>query len=86
MIFYGYAHFYFAKKYADKRYRKYPATLDRLGKQQLVFPISDERLITCSRLEFKALRKRGYINKKRNYTKYLKEKYSNQIYYKTKVS
>lgn len=78
-VFYGYAHFYFAKKYAQKRYFFFKGD-DKLGRRQCVFPYQEDRLVVFSPLDVKYLQKRGLISRERNYTKYVK-----QSYYKTKL-
>ena len=82
-LFYGFRSLNFSEKYAMKRYRNYPVNFDRLGKQQLVIPYG-EKLLVCSRLEFKFFQKRGYFNKKKNYTKLIK--FAKDIYFTTPKS
>ena len=71
-IFYGYGHYNWACKYADKRDRKWKPGWDQLGKLQGVLPIK-ERLIVCSRLELKSYQKRGIIKKNVSYNKIFKK-------------
>jgi hypothetical protein len=68
-IFYGFFHFDLAKKYAHKRYDKYPVTLDQKGKNQGVFAYGDESLIVISAKEIKLLKKRGVIDNPKWYRK-----------------
>ena len=74
-IFYGYCSYYWASKYAEKRTKNWKCKWDQSGKKQGVFPIADSKLITCSVLELKGLKKRKLINKNFKPRKAIKKSY-----------
>jgi hypothetical protein len=74
-IFYGYASYFWACKYADKRTRNWQTKWDQSGKQQGVFPLEQTKLITCSKLELKIFKKKKLISKKLKPRKAIKKSY-----------
>ena len=79
-IFTGYLSFWFAKKYADKRTKKWKDKWDQSGKKQGVLPLTDTSLIVCSASELKYFKKRKLINGKINPRKAIRKSY-----YKTEI-
>ncbi len=80
-IFKGHFHFYFAKRYATKRYENWENSWDQLGRQQGILPFRETDLIVCSPLELKMYQKKGMFNDQKNYKKYFKN--SKVVYWKT---
>ena len=78
-IFYGYNHYNFASRYAEKRDRKWKSRYDQMGKVQGIFPI-EEKLLVCSRLEIRYYQKAGLVSKQASYSKVFKK----GNYYKSK--
>lgn len=74
-IFYGYCSYYWSQKYADRRTRNWRAKWDQSGKQQGVIPLGETKLLVCSKLELKALQKKGFANKKINARKAIRKSY-----------
>jgi hypothetical protein len=74
-IFYGYSAYYWAGKYADKRTAKWHPEWDQNGRQQGVFPLTDTKLLVCSKMELKIYKKKGLINKKFKPRKAIKKSY-----------
>ncbi len=81
-FFHGYTHYYFAKKFAEKRTRRYKG-YDQNGKVHAVFPFNDIDLVVLNKIELKALKKRyktlSWMALKMNPRKYIKR----NSYYKT---
>lgn len=77
---YGYGAFYFAKKYADRRTRRWKAHWDQAGRLQAVSPFNDTQLFVYSKLELKELQKRKILNRKLKPKKAIRA-----AYYKTKL-
>lgn len=78
-IFQGYGHWWFAKKYADKR-----AKMSRInkvcgGKRHFVLPCADYSLMVLNKTEINALKARGILKKSLNVNEIFK-----QAYYLTK--
>jgi hypothetical protein len=59
-IFQGYGHYWFAKKYADRRTRISRINKYAGGKRHYVLPAGDYSLAVISRLEINFLKKKGY--------------------------
>lgn len=72
-VFYGYWHYHFAKKYADKRCKAYPTNLNQRGKTQGIFAAGPETLIVISQLELRLIKKRNLINHPKWYKKIFKK-------------
>ena len=78
-IFQGYCHWWFARKYADKRSKMSRVNKVCGGKRHFVLPGSDYSLIVLNKIEMNSLRSRGIISKKVNINEIFK-----QAYYLTK--
>jgi len=78
-IFKGYGHWWFAKKYADKRADMSKVNKVCGGKRHFVLPWGDYSLIVLNKTELNALKSKGIINKKINVNEIFK-----QAYYLTK--
>lgn len=78
-IFQGYGHWWFAKKYADRRAKMSRVNKVCGGKRHFVLPWGDYSLIVMNRLEINNLKSRGIINKNLDVNKIFK-----QAYYLTK--
>lgn len=74
-IFNGYYSYYWACKYAKKRTNNWFHKWDQSGKQQAVLPLTEDKLIVCSKMELKFYQKRGVINKKLKPKKAIKRSY-----------
>lgn len=74
-IFYGFSAYYWAGKYAEKRTNKWKCYWDQDGKQQGVFPLTDTKLLVCSKLELTVYKKKGLIDKKFKPRKAIKKSY-----------
>jgi hypothetical protein len=74
-IFFGYYHYFFASKFAEKRSRKWKSHWDQMGKKQGTFPFDDTKLIVCSQMELKMIKKRGGLDKKAKPRKMIKKSY-----------
>jgi len=59
-IFEGWLHWWFAKRYADKRYRISRINKYCGGKRHYVLPSGDYSLIVLSSLELRLFKKKGY--------------------------
>lgn len=59
-IFEGYGHYWFAKKYADKRYRISRINKYCGGKRHYVLPAGDYSLAVVNQYEIRLLKKKGY--------------------------
>ncbi len=59
-IFEGYGHFWFAKVYADRRYRMSRINKYCGGKRHYVLPAGDYSLAVVSQYEIQVLKKKGY--------------------------
>lgn len=79
-IFSGFKAYEIAQKYANKRTAKWSNKWDQLGKQQFIMPFSDISIIVCSKLELKALKKKGLIKKQTTIRKVTKHSF-----YKTEL-
>ncbi len=78
-IFAGYGHWWFAKKYADKRAKMSKVNKVAGGKRHFVLPWGDYSLIVLNKLEINTLKSKGIINKRLNVNEIFK-----QAYYLTK--
>lgn len=78
-IFQGYGHWWFAKKYADRRSRMSRVNKVCGGKRHYVLPWSDYSLIVINRAELNALKARRIVRKAFNVNEVFK-----QAYYLTK--
>ena len=74
-IFFGYYHYFFASKFAEKRSRKWKSHWDQMGKKQGTFPFDDTKLIVCSQMELKMIKKRGGLDRKAKPRKMIKKSY-----------
>jgi hypothetical protein len=74
-IFEGYGHYWFAKKYADRRYKISQINKYCGGKRHYVLPAGDYSLIVLNSLEIQDLKKKGVFNKHLDINKVLKNAY-----------
>jgi hypothetical protein len=74
-VFRGYFHFWFAKKYADKRHDNWKACWDQSGKRQGILPYTDTTLIVCSAGELKRMGKRKLLKARINPRKAIHKAY-----------
>jgi len=74
-IFEGYGHYWFAKKYADRRAKISQINKYCGGKRHYVLPAGDYSLIVLNSLEIQELKKKGIFNKSLNINKVLKNAY-----------
>jgi len=63
-VFMGYGHWWFAKKYADRRYRMSCINKTCGGKRHYVLPWSDYSLIVVDRLELIRMKSKGLLRNK----------------------
>jgi hypothetical protein len=68
-IFTGYGHYWFAKKYADRR------TEIQGGKWHYVIPVGDYSLAVVNKLEMRYLKNKGILSKGLDYVKLLENAY-----------
>lgn len=80
-IFYGYCSYYWASKYAEKRFNGWHPEWDQAGRQQGTFPIGDIKLLVCSKLELEIYKKKHLVNKNLKPRKAIRKSY-----YTTKVA
>lgn len=80
-MFFGFSHFWFAKRYANKRKRKSKSTR-KSDMNQCVLPAGELRLLVLSQRELKRLQTKGYINNLAGYSRYFKKAYFNNIKFK----
>jgi hypothetical protein len=59
-VFEGYGHYWFAIKYANRRYNMTKANKYCGGKRHYVLPAGDYSLAVVNRLEIEALKKKGF--------------------------
>lgn len=76
--FRGFAHFWFAKRYCNKRKRK-SISKRRGDMNQCILPVGDLILFVCSQRELKRFQNKGFINHEAGYSKYFKKSYFNTI-------
>lgn len=62
-IIYGYASYFWGCKYADKRSNNWKSFWDQSGKQQGIFPVSDTKLLVCSKMELNIFKRKKIISK-----------------------
>jgi hypothetical protein len=74
-IFRGYCSYWYARRYADRRFKLWKNHWDQAGKQQGVFPYTDITLIVCSKSELKYFNKKSMIRNKMNPRKLIKKAY-----------
>ena len=74
-VFEGYGHYWFAKKYADRRYKISQINKYCGGKRHYVLPSGDYSLIVLNSLEIQALKKKGIFKKSLDINKVLKTAY-----------
>lgn len=74
-IFEGYAHWWFAKKYADRRYRMSKINKVAGGKRHYVLPWGEYSLIVLNHIELNTLKARGIISRSVNINTILKQSY-----------
>jgi len=74
-IFYGCGSYYWSCKYAEKRSKRWKPFWDQMGRKQGTFPFDDTKLIVCSQMELKMIKKRGGIDKKAKPRKMIKKSY-----------
>ena len=74
-IFYGYRHFWWAQKYAERRTKNWNPEWDQSGRQQGVFPIEEIKLIVCSKLELKIYKKKRLVKQDLKPRKAIKKSY-----------
>jgi hypothetical protein len=74
-IFYGYGHWWFAKKYADRRSRMSKVNKVARGKRHYVLASGDYSLVVLNRIEIMNLKAKGVINKSLNIHEILKNAY-----------
>jgi len=74
-IFNGFHSYYFACKYADKRFKNWKSKWDQMGKKQAVLPFTETSLLVCSKMELKFFKKRKLINPNINPKKVIKKSY-----------
>ena len=67
-IFYGWQHYKYAKKYAERR-----NNIDR--KAYYVLPFGDETLLVANRIELQALKDKGVVKKDLNHKDFLEQAY-----------
>lgn len=75
VMFTGYGHWYFAKKYADKRARLSRANKYCGGKRFYVLPIGQYALFVVDRIEVDILQSKGLLKKSINIIHLLKNSY-----------
>ena len=74
-MFQGYGHYWFAKKYADKRTKISMLNKVAGGKRHYVFPVGSYSLLVANRLEVKSLQSRGMLSKKVDIVYFLENAY-----------
>lgn len=74
-IFYGYSHYWWACKYAEKRTRKWQPEWDQSGRQQGTFPIEEVKLLVCSKLELEIYKKAHLVKQNLKPRKAIKKSY-----------
>jgi hypothetical protein len=74
-VFTGWGHYWFAKRYADKRCRLTKVNKVAGGKRHFVLPAGTESLIVVNRMEIMSLKDRRIIDKKVNIDYLLKNAY-----------
>lgn len=74
-IFEGYGHYWFAKKYADRRHKISQINKYCGGKRHYVLPAGDYSLIVLNSLEIQDLKNKGIFKKSLNINKVLKNAY-----------
>lgn len=74
-IFVGYNHFWFAKKYADRRTKMSSYNEVAGRKRHFVLPADDYSLVVINRLELNDLKARGKVSNKMNIEYLLKNAY-----------
>jgi hypothetical protein len=79
-VFRGYFAFSFAKRYADKRTRKWGPSWNQSGRLQGVMPYTDTTLIVASVLELKLMGKKKLLKAHINPRKLIRK-----AYYTTKI-
>ena len=67
-VFYGWQHYKYAKKYAERR-----NNIDR--KAYYVLPFGDETLLVANRIELQALKDKGVVKKDLNHKDFLEQAY-----------
>ena len=80
-VFYGFNSYYWASKYATKRFHHWHPEWDQSGRQQGVFPLGDIKLIVCSKMELNIFKKKGLVSKKMKPRKAIR-----RSYYTTKIA
>lgn len=60
-IFEGYGHYWFAKRYADRRYKLSQINKYCGGKRHYVIPAGDYSLAVVNQYEIQALKKKGFF-------------------------
>ena len=80
-VFQGFGSYYWALKYAEKRFSKWHPEWDQAGRQQGTFPLGEIKLLVCSKMELEIFKKKGLVSKNMKPRKAIKKSY-----YTTKVS
>jgi len=78
-IFYGFSVWWFATHFAKRRDRRWKSKWDQNGKRQGIIPVSDTKIIVCSKLEVKLFQRRGILKRAINYNHIFKK----ATYFKT---
>lgn len=74
-VFVGYGHYWFAKKYADKRTKISMLNKVAGGKRHYVIPVGNYELVVINRLELKYLQSKGVLSNRLNIVKLLENAY-----------